>query len=115
MPFTQIFLHSLIANLPPCVIGMEACGSAHHWYRVFTQMNHTVHLMAAQFVKPFVKSNKNDATDAEAICEAVHRPSFSHHCLWLSGNGENHSSHCLSILRHCRECFRNGTRSFRDG
>jgi len=49
---------------------------AHHWYRVFTEMGHTVHLMAPQFVKPFVKSNKNDAADAEAICEAVQRPSM---------------------------------------
>ena len=69
-------LTSFIANLPPCVIGMEACGGANHWFRVFTQMGHTVHLMAPQFVKPFVKSNKNDAADAEAICEAVQRPSM---------------------------------------
>ncbi|MBT8419656.1 MAG: IS110 family transposase, partial [Gammaproteobacteria bacterium] len=69
-------LVTFVANLPPCVIGMEACGGAHHWYRVFTEMDHTVHLMAPQFVKPFVKSNKNDAADAEAICEAVQRPSM---------------------------------------
>ena len=47
-----------------------------YWYRVFTEMGHTVRLMAPQFVKPFVKSNKNDAADAEAICEAVQRPSM---------------------------------------
>jgi transposase len=57
---TRVKLTATIANLPPCVIGMEACGGAHHWYRVFTEMGHTVHLIAAQFVKPFVKSNKND-------------------------------------------------------
>nr|VFK06075.1 MAG: Transposase [Candidatus Kentron sp. H]VFK09440.1 MAG: Transposase [Candidatus Kentron sp. H] len=55
---------------------MEACGGAHHWYRVFTEMGHTVHLIALRFVKPFVKSNKNDAAEAEAIREAVQRPSM---------------------------------------
>ncbi len=60
-------------NLPRCLIGMEACGSAHFWARKFTEMGHTVKLMAPQFVKPYVKTNKNDAADAEAICEAVGR------------------------------------------
>lgn len=64
------------ANLEPCLIGMEACGSAHHWARLFEQFGHTVKLMAPQFVKPYVKTNKNDAADAEAICEAVTRPSM---------------------------------------
>lgn len=62
--------------LPPCLIGMEACGSAHFWARKLIQMGHTVKLMAPQFVKPYVKTNKNDAADAEAICEAVTRPSM---------------------------------------
>jgi transposase len=61
------------AQLPPCLIGMEACGSAHYWARKLTALGHTVKLMAPQFVKPYVKSNKNDARDAEAICEAVRR------------------------------------------
>lgn len=55
---------------------MEACGSAHHWARKLESLGHTVKLMAPQFVKPYVKSNKNDAADAEAICEAVSRPSM---------------------------------------
>lgn len=59
------------ANLPPCLIGMEACASAHHCVRKLQALGHTVRLMAPQFVKPYVKSNKNDAADAEAICEAV--------------------------------------------
>lgn len=63
-------------NLPPCVIGMEACGSAHHWARKLQGFGHTVKLMAPQFVKPYVKTNKNDAADAEAICEAVSRPTM---------------------------------------
>ena len=64
------------ANLAPCLIGMEACGGSHYWARKFQSMGHTVKLMAPQFVKPYVKSNKNDAADAEAICEAVTRPTM---------------------------------------
>src|SRR5450631_1468209 len=60
-------------KLQPCLIGMEACGSAHYWARKLVEMGHTVKLMAPQFVKPYVKTNKNDAADAEAICEAVTR------------------------------------------
>ena len=64
------------ANLPPCLIGMEACGSAHYWGRKLQTLGHTAKLMAPQFVKPYVKTNKNDAADAEAICEAVSRPNM---------------------------------------
>src|ERR1700691_3942832 len=64
------------ANLPPCVIGMEACASAHHWARTLQRFGHTVRLIAPQFVKPYVKTNKNDVADAEAICEAVGRPNM---------------------------------------
>lgn len=64
------------ANLEPCLIGMEACASSHYWARKFQSMGHTVKLMAPQFVKPYVKTNKNDAADAEAICEAVTRPNM---------------------------------------
>lgn len=65
------------ANLPPCLVGMEACGGAHFWARKLQTLgHHTVRLMAPQFVKPYVKTNKNDAADAEAICEAVRRPNM---------------------------------------
>jgi transposase len=64
------------ANLEPCLIGMEACGSAHYWARKLESYGHTVKLMAPQFVKPYVKTNKNDMADAEAICEAVGRPNM---------------------------------------
>jgi len=69
-------LTAFIATLPPCLIGLEACGGAHHWVRVFSEFGHTVKMIAPQFVKPYVKSNKNDAVDAEAICEAVQRPNM---------------------------------------
>jgi transposase len=62
------------SNMPPCLIGMEACSSAHWWARKLEAMGHTVRMMAPQFVKPYLKANKTDAADAEAICEAVGRP-----------------------------------------
>lgn len=65
-----------IANILPCLIGMEACSGANHWAREFSKHGHDVKLISPQFVKPYVKSNKNDANDAEAICEAVSRPSM---------------------------------------
>ncbi len=64
------------AQLPPCLIGMEACAGAHYWARKLRAQGHTVKLMAPQFVKPYVKANKTDAADAEAICEAVSRPTM---------------------------------------
>lgn len=63
-------------NAPPCLIGREACGSAHHRARKQQSFGHTVRLMAPQFVRPYVKSNKSDAADAQAICEAVARPTM---------------------------------------
>ena len=69
-------ISSYFAKLEPCLIGMEACGSAHHWARKLEGYGHTVKLMAPQFVKPYVKTNKNDMADAEAICEAVSRPNM---------------------------------------
>src|SRR6201981_3070854 len=60
-------------KLPPCVVGIEACASSHHWSRELQALVHTVRLMPAAYVKPYVKRQKNDAADAEAICEAVTR------------------------------------------
>ena len=71
------WLKTLLKTIEPgCVVGMEACGGAHHWARQLQQHGYTVKLIAPQFVKPYVKSNKNDANDAEAICEAMSRPSM---------------------------------------
>jgi len=63
-----------IAKLPPCIIGMEACSGAHYWAREFTKLGHDVRIMAVKFVIPYRQNEKNDANDAEAICEAVTRP-----------------------------------------
>ncbi len=65
-----------LSRRPPGRVAMEACGSAHHWVRKLQGFGHTVKLMAPQFVKPYVKANKNDVVDAEAICEAVGRPNI---------------------------------------
>ncbi len=66
-------LLNFIAQLEPCLIGLEACGSAHYWVCEMRRLGHDVRLMSPQFVKPYVKSNKHDAADAEAVCEAVSR------------------------------------------
>ncbi len=67
------YVLAFFQKLPPCLIGMEACASSHHWSRELQAIGHTVRLMPPAYVKPYVKRQKNDATDAEAICEAVGR------------------------------------------
>src|SRR3954449_184489 len=62
------------ATLPPCLVGLEACAAAHYWARELAKLGHTVRLMPPQYVRPYVKTNKHDAADAEAIREAVTRP-----------------------------------------
>ena len=69
-------LESFVANIPKCTIMMESCGSSNYWARVFMRSGHAVKLISPQYVKPFVKTNKNDANDAEAIVEAGARPSM---------------------------------------
>ena len=64
------------SKLPPCIVGIEACATAHYWARMLLAIGHQVKLMPPAYVKPYVKRGKNDATDAEAICEAVMRPSM---------------------------------------
>lgn len=73
---TRAKLIEFVMNLPPCLIGMEACASSYYWARKFQQAGHEVKLISPQFVKPYVKSNKTDRNDAEAICEAVTRPNM---------------------------------------
>src|SRR4051794_1435607 len=68
------FVLSFFEKLPPCLVGIEACASSHYWSRELQALGHTVQLMPPAYVKPYVKRQKNDSTDAEAICEAVTRP-----------------------------------------
>jgi len=70
------YVVAFFQKLPPCLVGIEACASSHYWSRELQRLGHTVHLMPPVYVKPYVKRHKNDATDAEAICEAVTRPNM---------------------------------------
>jgi transposase len=70
------YVLAFFQKLPPCLVGIEACASSHHWSRELQALGHTVRLMPPSYVKPYVKRQKNDATDAEAICEAVSRPNM---------------------------------------
>jgi transposase len=70
------YILAFFQKLPPCLVGLEACASSHHWSRELSALGHTVRLMPPAYVKPYVKRQKNDAADAEAICEAVMRPSM---------------------------------------
>ncbi|MGP8262262.1 MAG: IS110 family transposase, partial [Rhodoblastus sp.] len=69
-------LLQFFASLPPCLVGMEACSSAHHWARELIGLGFSVKLIPPAYVKPFVRRNKNDAADAAAICEALGRPNM---------------------------------------
>ena len=70
------YVLAFFQKLPPCLVGIEACASSHHWSRELQALGHTVRLMPPAYVKPYVKRHKNDAVDAEAICEAVTRPNM---------------------------------------
>src|SRR5258708_12263930 len=70
------YVLSFFQKLPPCLIGIEACASSHYWSRELQALGHTVRLMPPAYVKPYVKRQKNDAADAEAICEVVTRPNM---------------------------------------
>src|SRR5262245_36186755 len=67
---------AFFSRLPPCLVGLEACATAHYWARELRALGHEVRLMPAQYVKAYIKRNKHDAADAEAICEAVGRPTM---------------------------------------
>lgn len=74
---TRARLLDYFRNIPPCRVGMEACATAHYWAREITVLGHDVRLMAPQYVKPYIKRQKNDMRDAEGICEAVTRPTMN--------------------------------------
>src|ERR1700685_2585171 len=69
-------MHRFFEQLDPCLVGIEACGTSHYWAREITKLGHEVRLMPPAYVKPYVKRGKTDASDAEAICEAVRRPTM---------------------------------------
>lgn len=73
---TRARMRTFFERLPPCLVGMEACGSSHYWGRELSALGHDVRLIPPSYVKPYVKRQKNDAADAEAICDAVSRPNM---------------------------------------
>jgi transposase len=83
-------------QIEPCIVAMEACGSAHYWGRELSKLGHDVRLISPQFVKPYVKSGKNDANDAEAICEAASRPNMRYVAL---KTGEQQAGQALHRVR----------------
>ena len=88
------YMMAFFQKLPPCLVGIEACASAHHWSRELQAIGHSVRLMPAAYVRPYVKRHKNDATDAEAICEAVTRPNMR----FVATKTEEQQS-CLTLHR----------------
>lgn len=88
------YVLTFFEKLPPCVIGIEACASAHHWSRHLQALGHIVRLMPPAYVKPYVKRHKDDAADAEAICEAVTRPNMR----FVATKTEQQQS-CLTLHR----------------
>ena len=104
---------AFIANIPTCRVAMEACGSANYWAREISKLGHEVVLIAPQFVKPFVKTNKNDAADAEAIAEAAMRPNMRFVPLKETWQQELQAIHrARSLMVSQRVAFSNALRSF---
>ncbi len=91
------YLLTFFQKLPPCLVGIEACASSHHWSRQLQALGHTVRLMPPAYVKPDVKRHKNDATDAEAICEAV---TETEHAVRRDQTPEQQSCLALHRTRH---------------
>ena len=89
------YVLAFFQKLPPCLIGIEACASSHHWSRELEALGHTVRLMPPAYVKPYVKRHKNDAVDAEAICEAVTRANMR----FVATKTPEQQS-CLTLHRH---------------
>src|SRR6202051_2244776 len=98
------YVLAFFQNLPPCLIGIEACASSHHWSRELQVLGHTVRLMPPAYVKPYVKRHKNDAIDAEAICEAVTRPNMR-----FVATKTREQQSCLTLHRTRHLCIRQQT------
>jgi len=82
-----------------CLVGIEACATSHHWAREIAKLGHQVRLMPARYVKPYVKRNKNDAADAEAICEAVTRPTMRFACVAIKSAFDPYRTFRFEALR----------------
>ena len=93
------------SNLTPCLVGMEAGGGSHYWAREIARLGHETKIMAAQFVKPYIKSNKNDSNDVEAICEAVTRPNMR----FVSVKSDRPACDFLLLLANATALFKDPT------
>src|SRR5271168_3008658 len=98
------YVLAFFQKLPPCLVGIEACASSHHWSRELQALGHTVRLMPPAYVKPYVKRHKNDAIDAEAICEAVTRPNMR-----FVATKTREQQSCLTLHRTRHLCIRQQT------
>jgi transposase len=98
------YVLAFFQKLPPCLVGIEACASSHHWSRELQTLGHTVRLMPPAYVKPYVKRHKNDAIDAEAICEAVTRPNMR-----FVATKTREQQSCLTLHRTRHLCIRQQT------
>ena len=98
------YVLAFFQKLPPCLVGIEACASSHHWSRELQALGHTVRLMPPAYVKPYVKRHKNDAIDAEAICEAVTRPNMR-----FVATKTREQQSCLKLHRTRHLCIRQQT------
>src|SRR5881227_277973 len=107
-------VEKFFAQLSPCTVGVEACGTAHHWARVIGRYGHHVRLMPPAYVKPYLKRNKNDGRDAEAICEAVSRPTMRFVAVKSIEQQATLAVHTTRALRgRCAPSYRRvGTRGF---
>src|SRR5262245_35128616 len=100
---------AFFAKLPPCLVGMEACGSAHYWGREIAELGNNVKLMRPKYVKAYVKRGKTDAGDAAAICEAVTRPSMSFVCSRTADTWRRGSASCRRTIRRAARSSRRGS------
>ena len=98
------YVLAFFQKVPPCLVGIEACASSHHWSRELQTLGHTVRLMPPAYVKPYVKRHKNDAIDAEAICEAVTRPNMR-----FVATKTREQQSCLTLHRTRHLCIRQQT------
>ena len=98
------YVLAFFQKVPPCLVGIEACASSHHWSRELQALGHTVRLMPPAYVKPYVKRHKNDAIDAEAICEAVTRPNMR-----FVATKTREQQSCLTLHRTRHLCIRQQT------
>ena len=110
-PLRRAQMAEFFATLPACLIGMEACASAHFWARTLQGFGHTVRLISPQFVKPYVKSNKNDRADAQAICDKA-KACFDARKAWMDKWNEHNPKHEIALEQAANQVKNRGSMPF---